>query len=233
MGFNNAIKIDVASVKALFQDVQDNDHNGILSAGDLIGDGSFDFQSGYELKPGDVASLDSLTQSITEHSGRMVRVLKGAGLFAKNAYLAVSYSDSTEVEMLVKIGQSVLGVKMDTPDSLLDLSRASHQVREHSHPEMGPTGGFIPSEILEKLDPTGSNPESSTTGASSYKDYKHTERLRKKYDKFADNKNTAREVLMTNWYYLDRDSLRATGAALVKIKTSQNRMDQLEKRINR
>src|SRR5687768_2191252 len=107
MRSDNSIKIDVESVRGLLKDVQDNDHNGVLSAGDVLDDGviriSFTKEgdlaliSGYELSDSDVESYQKLTQVVRDLSGRMVHVLQGGGLFRKNAYFAVSYADSVQI----------------------------------------------------------------------------------------------------------------------------------------
>lgn len=218
MDSNHSIKISVASVRGLFENVEDRDLNGDLSYGDIIddgvvrlvtkNDGSVEFQHGYALTYSDTDSLDRLVQTLHDHSGRLVRVLKGAGLFAQNAYLAMSYADSTDIEFLARVGKTGWIGAGDTSDEILDLSRSSHAIRET----------FVPEDL-------------SSGNADTPAEYKKLEAVKTAHDKAADKKNDAVKSLMDNWFYLDRESLRATRSALAKIEAAQKRLHRLNERL--
>jgi hypothetical protein len=218
MNSNRAIQIGIASVEGLFKNVEDRDGNGVLSCGDILNDGevrlvtekdgSVDFQFGYELNEGDMASFDSLAKTLHDRSGRLVRILKGAGLFAQNAYLAVSYADSTDIEFLSRVGKTGWIGTGDTPDESIDVSRASHAIRET----------FVPDDL-------------SSSNAETPAEYKKLETTKTTHDKVADKKNDAVKALMDNWFYLDRESLRATRSALAKIEAAQKRLNRLNERL--
>lgn len=213
MGSRNSIKVDVGSLTPLFNGVEDKDGDGYLSRGDVIDDGTIhlvktkeghvEFQSGFEVVEGDVASLESLTQMLHDRTGRLVRVLKSGGLFAQNSYLAWSYADSTDIEQLTRIGRTGCGQK-DLADERLDLNRSSHAPRET----------FVPEDI-------------DLSGSTTLPQYKTEERAKTASDKVADRKNDAVHSLMANWFFQDKESLRATGAALNKIESAIKKLIRL------
>lgn len=114
----DAMKIDCASVKNLFTIVWDQNKNGVLDAGDKLVSSSYEV---YQLTEAD-EDPQVFVRTLNELTGRMTRILKGAGLFSQNLYLAVSHAGSTDIEALVRIGRTSFGTPEDVPDEPIDTS---------------------------------------------------------------------------------------------------------------
>jgi hypothetical protein len=114
----DAMRIDCASVKNFFTIVWDQDKDGILGAGDKLVTSSYEV---YKLTEAD-ENPSVFARTLNALTGRMTRILKGAGLFSQNAYLAISRSNSTDIETLVRIGNTSMGTPSDQSDEIIDIA---------------------------------------------------------------------------------------------------------------
>lgn len=113
----DSMRIDCASIKDLFAIVWDQNKNGVLDAGDKLVSKSYEV---YKLTEED-ADPAVFARTLYDLTGRMTRLLKGAGVFSRNAYLAIAAEHSVDVGTLIRIGKTSRGTATDTADVAIDL----------------------------------------------------------------------------------------------------------------
>lgn len=206
------IKIDIASVQGLFTSIDDNDHNCVLSAGDVIRSNNGQEHLDHLLTAGDVGTLTALARVVEGRSGRHVEILKDETANINSWYLAVSTkSCGIELERLVKIGERVPSRVCesnnrgysDTPDQVVDLRRAKYHMT-HNHWSFDKVGSNISDDIRY---------------------------LMERYNAVVDERNAAAAVLKSAWAYVDREKNQrgssSISKALNQIESADDRLAQL------
>lgn len=199
------IKIDIASVQGLFTSIDDNDHNCVLSAGDVIHSNNEEHLDRL-LTADDVTSLIGLARVLGGCSGRRVEILKDQTSHVNSWYLGISTkSCGIELERLVKIGEYVAHTTgyRDTSDHVVDLTRAQYHMT-NSRWSNDEVGNFIGEDIRHLTD---------------------------YYNAAVDAKNAAAAVLESAWAYVDREKnlygFAPTSQALYQIENADHRLKQL------